>query len=748
MAKIKPITKKRINDVLSASIYFVSSLFLFGAVFLMLLGFFSKPLKGEATIGDFGVLEFNDNWRIQANDMEENVTLPYVAKASEDEWLIARNTIPDYVDDGMNLTFRAAMEDVYIYVDGELRNSYASENFDMMGYYLNSAYIVTPLSASDAGKAIEMRILVKNKPVVEKVTLAYGNNAWFQVVKDNTFIVLAALVLIIFGACSVIGYFCVKRHITGGKAIIFIGLLMVDVGIWLLSESPIRQMVLYSPSFTLCASIWSIEIVGVLAALYFDEVQRGRYHILFLTAEIAIAAQALINTVLHFADILELHQTLISSHILMFLGLIMFMYTIIRDIIIKEIEKYRITSIGMIIFAVTSFIEFVSYYLFERYRHGFFICVGLLVLLITTVTQTVADEVARVRRREKEREEANLKTMETIASSVYAKDEYTGGHASRVSIYLTTLAKEMRDEYNLSDDDIVRFGYIGLMHDIGKIAVPDAILNKAGKLDEDEYTLMKRHTIVGDKLLKAMDQTDMGYGIVGNLNDGIRHHHERYDGTGYPDGLKGEDISIVARMICLADCYDAMTSNRVYRKRIPDNEVIEEIERCSGTQFDPRMSEVFVGLIKDKKIKPETREGLDADDNGKIKLASLLEERLRNDNENALNPSFVRMLCFIVKISEEEKEKVSVYFMTTPDYLVTKKMIEDEKDEVANIAKEELSGLDLSIRYTDDTMLYVFFDKNDDTVEEIMGKIAAKLREKKIESVVSKLQYKSHNRKD
>ena len=137
--------------------------------------------------------------------------------------------------------------------------------------------------------------------------------------------------------------------------------------------------------------------------------------------------------------------------------------------------------------------------------------------------------------------------------------------------------------------------YIALLHDLGKIGVPDAVLNKPGRLTDSEYELMKAHTTIGGEILK---DTGMFHGI----DAGAMYHHERYDGKGYPQGLKGEEIPLVARIIGIADAYDAMTSTRVYRKRLKNEDVIKEIEKCAGQQFDPEITKVFLELLNNNAI--------------------------------------------------------------------------------------------------------------------------------------------------
>lgn len=189
--------------------------------------------------------------------------------------------------------------------------------------------------------------------------------------------------------------------------------------------------------------------------------------------------------------------------------------------------------------------------------------------------------------KQKQLERVTLQTITTIANIIDAKDEYTKGHSYRVAMYSSALAQEL----GYSKEQVANVKYIGLLHDIGKIGIPDSILNKPGKLTDNEYAIMRRHAEIGGNILE-------GNNMIDGMNAGAKYHHERYDGRGYPLGLKGDEIPEMARIIGIADAYDAMTSNRVYRKRLSDEKVISEIKRCSGTQFDPKIAEIFVGMIE------------------------------------------------------------------------------------------------------------------------------------------------------
>lgn len=176
--------------------------------------------------------------------------------------------------------------------------------------------------------------------------------------------------------------------------------------------------------------------------------------------------------------------------------------------------------------------------------------------------------------------------VETLAVTIDAKDRYTNGHSFRVARYSTALAGKL----GWGEEDIKMLGGEALLHDIGKIGVPDAVLNKPGRLTDEEFTVIKSHTLVGDTILRQS-------GSPTDAAQVARHHHERYDGRGYPDGLKGEAIPLHARLVAIADAYDAMRSDRIYRKGLPADVIRGEMIKGRGTQFDPELLDEFMQLM-------------------------------------------------------------------------------------------------------------------------------------------------------
>lgn len=189
-------------------------------------------------------------------------------------------------------------------------------------------------------------------------------------------------------------------------------------------------------------------------------------------------------------------------------------------------------------------------------------------------------------------ENAYMESIETLRYTVEAKDVYTRGHSDRVSAYAVLIGEKL----GLSADELKTLRIGGLFHDIGKIGVPDSILLKPGKLTDDEYSEIKNHPAIGTHIL-------CNASIFADLIPIVKHHHERYDGHGYPGKLAGEDIPYLARITAIADTFDAMTSRRPYRDALVMQSVKDELVRCSGTQFDPELVPIFMDILENENEK-------------------------------------------------------------------------------------------------------------------------------------------------
>ena len=203
----------------------------------------------------------------------------------------------------------------------------------------------------------------------------------------------------------------------------------------------------------------------------------------------------------------------------------------------------------------------------------------------------LGSEAAPPEARERHIDDLTLRFVETMVQALDARDPYTAGHSYRVSTTSTAIAEQM--ELPRKQIEIIRIG--SLLHDIGKIGVPDAVLRKPGKLSHDEYTTIQQHTAIGKRILEK----------VGHFQDFLPFaelHHENYGGSGYPHGLKGEEIPLAVRIVHVADVYDALRSDRSYRAAMAEDEVMETMTRASGRLFDPVVIDAFLAVVRERRV--------------------------------------------------------------------------------------------------------------------------------------------------
>jgi putative two-component system response regulator len=251
---------------------------------------------------------------------------------------------------------------------------------------------------------------------------------------------------------------------------------------------------------------------------------------------------------------------------------------------------------GFLFLFITGLIQIAMYSIKTQTYEGNAISIGILVSLIVVIYSTIKDiqKVSKEKDFLKEKvtakdlkiEKLTYQSLETLASTIDAKDKYTNGHSNRVANYSREIARRMGKD----EAEIIAIYFMGLLHDIGKIGIRDDIINKTSRLTDEEFMVIKNHPTIGYNILKNMTE-------IPNIEYGARWHHERYDGKGYPDGLKGEQIPEYARIICVADSYDAMTSTRSYRAVMPQEKVRNEIENCKGKQFDPIIAQIMIEMI-------------------------------------------------------------------------------------------------------------------------------------------------------
>ena len=257
-----------------------------------------------------------------------------------------------------------------------------------------------------------------------------------------------------------------------------------------------------------------------------------------------------------------------------------------------KLKKGLVVALAMSI-ALPTFASIIQY-LFYGISLTSITMVTVVIVFYVYALYSLGDEVGKARTREiefykeaQERESALFEeTTEALANAIDAKDNYTSGHSTRVAVLSRKIAKEA----GFSDAECDKVYFAGLLHDVGKIGVRDDVINKPGKLTDEEFENIKLHPVLGYQILSKIKQSPY-------LSEGAHYHHEHYDGTGYPEGLKGEEIPVIARIIAVADAYDAMTSTRSYRDALSKEKVRTEILNGMGKQFDTRFAAILLIMI-------------------------------------------------------------------------------------------------------------------------------------------------------
>ena len=530
----------------------------------------------------------------------EKIAVPGRYDVAAKETMVISTVLPaDF--DKTALAIRGSLQDVTFYVGDELREVYDTSDTRLFGKNSASRYVFCPTSAADAGK--EVRILLRTNTsqyagVVNAVYWGDKVDIWqylFRCHASETiiaaFILFAGVVTILFSIALGVAY---KTKFD----MEYLGWCMIMGAIWMLGESKLRQ--LFPPNASAIASLCFVMILfcPVPILFYVDTILCGRYHRLYQIIGYIATGNLFVCSFLHMFGILDYIQTLPLGHLMLVATLAVVLITTIRTLRHSTDKADRLVLAGLIVIFITVVIETIATYYMVTIS-GIFLGIGLLILLFINILRTIARirnlELERrqkeMHRRREQMEKLSLQVLRTLSTTIETKDEYTRGHSHRVGEYAALIAREL----GWSQEEIINLKNTADLHDIGKIGVPDTILNKPTKLTEDEYIIIKDHTVIGAEILKNIT-------LIPHAAEVARSHHERYDGTGYPDGLKGEDIPLYARVIAVADSYDAMSSRRIYRSALSRQEICEEIRSNQGKQFDPVIAEVFLRLLTEDRL--------------------------------------------------------------------------------------------------------------------------------------------------
>ena len=471
-----------------------------------------------------------------------------------------------------------------------------------------------------------------------------------------------------------------------------------------------------------------LPLIAISFAVYLDRIQDERYHIGYLIIEIASIINLGIIAVLNYTGVAALSNTRMGSLVIIVLTMLMTVVTMAYDLFKRKDRSYIFVAIGLVLLALCGIIQLVMEQVLSlSVISGTFMSIGLIFLVIFGLLQAVK----KVNQMNTDRNEAieqvehlSRTAMEALAKTVDAKDRYTSGHSMRVAEVACLIAEEL----GWNDEQISELRFQGMMHDIGKIGVPDSVLNKPGRLNSIEFELVQSHTTVGSDILKNVTS-------IPGVEKAARHHHERFDGNGYPDHLIGEEIPINARIIGVADAYDAMNSDRIYRKALPKDVIRKEIVNGRGTQFDPFLVDVFIKLLdEDRLVTNEggdsfvSRQGSNIDTSKfAIELNDAID-KIRGDNslETVERVKLGEVTSVFRKLRDEyEYEFMVIAFSIRPkeDMNVTDEYLEKATDTMKISIQKSIRDEDISVRYSNTQMLAVLFNADPNSINLVVQRI-------------------------
>lgn len=572
------------------------------------------------------IIDFNRGWTSSGRDGKAPIEeLPYRWDGAAGETVILERQIPaEYM--GRTLFFVSAGKELLIRMDGTEIYSFGRGDISFLLHSPGSAiHFVELPEEGDGYLEIEIKSPYADAAsCVERMRIADHDTAILQVIGERLPVLICSLLLLIEGIVILLLARMQKLSKRPADGMTFLGFLLVWAALAYAVETGLLSLwwagrwsgIQAALSYLVYAYMMCVPILLLMYDMQKGNCGKKRVYQILLGV-------CIINIVLQF--VLQLVNTVGFFQLVwisLFLNIMcagFILYQLSRERVLTTVSEEKQSSQGvpvemaavglMVVGSLADLLMFLirrspDLAVFGRWSMMIF---GLLMIWgyvhkIVEVSQEeeldkkkllelgVEQKTGELRKTQEQTEKMLSETIEALSHAVDAKDRYTSGHSRRVAEYARMLAERM----GLDEAKKKQIYMAGLLHDIGKIRIPDEIINKAGKLTEEEFDYIKLHTIAGNHILKEISSIE-------EISAGAKYHHERYDGKGYPNGLEGENIPQIARIIGVADAYDAMASNRSYRKALPQYIVREEIVKGKDTQFDPVIADHMIALIDEDK---------------------------------------------------------------------------------------------------------------------------------------------------
>lgn len=574
---------------------------------VVLLGFHVD----DTTLSKGKVRDWNAGWTLVRSDGTEEAidSLPYQGTSGADETVVLRTKVPkEYA--GKTFFFLSADKKMKIWLNDVEIYTFGAWDIRLFGHTPGSVtnFVNLPDNLGDRELQIEMSSHYKNYATyLSNIRVADRDVAILQVIKENMGNIICSIAMIFLAlfliALSVLQGLSNKPQ----NGMTWLAAILIWASIYYAIETKILHVFFGNQTFYSMAIFLFLLYIPILFCQYYSEILPEYNKVFRILMGLSFCNMA-VQLVLQITNVVDFMDMVFVSHLLLAVSVVFVLFKLLLAAHKSKNGNLWLQVVALFIVGVGLCIDMGRSYVIKvgdlgKYSRYAFTLYGV-IMVIVHIQRIVQDSVAEeIRNKEYLEQEVDRQTkvlqnnqkkmhdmlgqtITALSQTVDAKDRYTNGHSKRVAEYSKMLAARM----GKSEEEQEQIYYAGLLHDVGKIRIPDDIINKPGRLTQEEFNYIKLHPVTGYNILKCIEDNPV-------LAIGAKFHHERYDGSGYPNGLVGDNIPEVARIIGVADAYDAMTSNRSYRNAMTQQAVREQIEQGRGTQFDPKIADHMLALI-------------------------------------------------------------------------------------------------------------------------------------------------------
>lgn len=477
-----------------------------------------------------------------------------------------------------------------VYADGRRVYNYRPDIPKRLGISYGMYVHTVPVPEGTAVLGLHLEPVFPSAPAsLNDVVIMNGGQYMSGLFRHNLSAFVHSSVILLIGLFFLtVGIFGKVLMNTAGLDFISFGILCVLIGFTGYNDTLLLQVLTRHPALIRVITYICLIFLPYPAITFFASATgNGRSRLVSASLVLCLANFAL-QVLLTHRGLSDYFYLVYISHGIIVLAFMATAYLMIRAIRHRAIsrELLRSLTIGVLALVVGAGLDILRYYLLESNGSSSYTRLGVLVFTLLMGVYMFREQTRALRRKQQENATFISELTTAFARVIDMKDSYTNGHSSRVAKYTAMLAEEL----GCDKETVERYYRVALLHDVGKIGIPKSVLNKPGKLTDEEYEVIKSHTSKGYDVLKDIS-------IMPELAVGAQAHHERPDGKGYPNGLVGDQIPRVAQIIAVADCFDAMYSNRPYRKRMNFDKAVSIIREVSGTQLASDVVDAFLRLV-------------------------------------------------------------------------------------------------------------------------------------------------------